>query len=239
MSNEARAAPGLLRFMVKWPKLLAHNIRRRSQVVRQRSAKPRFVGSIPTGASVSQELMALHRGGLCFPWPGPTDCGAPQVECGRQKPQSRSPKRNREPSDQIRKRERQFCSAEIDIRSWHGRFRQPVDASLRNNFDPRTRNRGAKTHRHTSGRAPIEPGARIPDPDGGDLFRFLASGGASMEFSSRMLSFASSRTLCWSAAVIHLSKPNPDRAKRLGTRPPSRGPDSAGGGGVVSLDWQA
>src|SRR4051812_18655943 len=45
-------------------KLLAHNIRRRSQVVRQRSAKPPFVGSIPTGASLSHNHLGPPRRGL-------------------------------------------------------------------------------------------------------------------------------------------------------------------------------
>ena len=47
---------GILRFKVVWSKLLSRNTRRRSQVVRQRSAKPRFVGSIPTGASHDQGI---------------------------------------------------------------------------------------------------------------------------------------------------------------------------------------
>src|SRR5262249_42722723 len=41
--------------------------RRRSQVVRQRSAKPPFVGSIPTGASALSRVMVMSLGSRLLP----------------------------------------------------------------------------------------------------------------------------------------------------------------------------
>ena len=59
---EAAAARGRVRH---YPMLLyvasLSVLRRRSQVVRQRSAKPPFVGSIPTGASLSHKNLGPPR----------------------------------------------------------------------------------------------------------------------------------------------------------------------------------